>query len=245
MDEEVSQQLAVSLASRVGVHRVAVFAAEDWAVRAADLFADAIDGVLCRQERCTVALSGGTTPAPVLAELATRKLAWDRVTLTQVDERIAAMGSGNRNIVGLRAAFSELPVTWIPLPVEEDDLVAAGNEFLEQLSDITGSPPTLDLVHLGLGGDGHTASLVPDDPILRVVDRDIGTTGFYQGTRRLTMTRPMLERALLVLWLVAGPTKADAVKKLLRCDQSIPAGQLDLTNSVVVLDAPAISGGIA
>ncbi len=245
MGEEVNQQLSASLDSRASLHRVAVFAAEDWAVRAADLFADAIHEVLSRQERCTVALSGGTTPAPVLAELATRKLAWDRVILTQVDERIAPIDSGNRNIVGLREAFSELPVTWIPMPVEQDDLVAAGNEFVEQLSDVAGSPPILDVVHLGLGGDGHTASLVPDDPILSVLDRDIGITSSYQGTRRLTMTRPMLERALLVLWLVAGPAKADAVKKLLRGDQSVPAGQLDLTNSVVVLDAPAISGGIA
>ncbi len=226
-------------------HRVAVFAVVEWVSRATDLFEHAIASVLARKEYCVVALSGGATPAPVFAELAARDLDWSRIVLTQVDERVAPRDSGQRNITGLREAFSHLPVRWIPLPVDDRNLLTAGTEVVAKLEAVAGSPPVLDVVHLGLGSDGHTASLIPGDPILDVVERDIGVTGLYQGTRRLTMTRAILERADLVLWLVSGSAKSEAVRKLVGGDRSIPAGQLDLANSVIAIDSPAYAGSIA
>ncbi len=241
---ELPKDVEIQLNNKATAHRVAVFAAKQWPVRAAGLFEDSIKAVLSRQDQCVVALSGGRTPAPVFAELAKRNLAWSRVTMIQVDERVAPIDSGDRNIVGLHEAFSDVPVNWIPMPVDDDDLVVAGSHYAEMLAEIAGDPPALDIVHLGLGGDGHTASLVPGDPVLSVVHRDIAITGLYQGTRRMTMTRAVLERADLTIWLIAGSAKSEAVKKLLRSDQSIPAGQLELIDSVVVLDDAAIAGAI-
>ena len=95
-----------------------------------------------------------------------------------------------------------MPCRW-----KRSDLEAAAKRYALTLREIAGSPPVLDLVHLGLGPDGHTASLVPGDPVLNVTDSDVALTGVYQGRRRMTLTYPMLNRARRILWLVTGATK--------------------------------------
>ena len=100
------------------------------------------------------------------------------------------------------------------MPVESADLEDATRQYDTVLRDIAGSPPTLDLVHLGLGPDGHTASLVPGDPVLNVTDTDVALTGIYQGRRRMTLTYPAINRARNILWLVTGSEKVSTLIRL-------------------------------
>jgi 6-phosphogluconolactonase/glucosamine-6-phosphate isomerase/deaminase len=125
--------------------------------------------------------------------------------------------------------------------VNDDDLDAAAAAYAELL------PPRFDLVHLGLGPDGHTASLVPNDPVLQVDDRLVGLTAPYQGHQRMTLTYPALARANLLLWLITGEDKRDALARLLAGDQSIPGGRVEAAASLVLADAAAASdvGGSA
>lgn len=188
----------------------------------------------------TVAFSGGGTPARMFAALAAAELPWSSVSVFQVDERVAADGDPDRNLNDLRRQLVEpagVPEANVhPMPVTDDDLDAAAARYAAALEDACGRPPVLDLVHLGVGGDGHTASLVPGDPVLAVDDRDVATTGEYQGRRRMTLTYPALGRARQRLWLVEGAEKAGALKQLLDGDPSIPAGRVPQENTVVLTD---------
>src|SRR5438045_6695156 len=161
---------------------------------------------------------------------ASETMPWKDVHVTQVDERLAPLGDQDRNLTHLRESLlSQVPLPsgqFHGMPVEENDLEAAAASYASLLRQIAGSPPVLDLVHLGLGPDGHTASLVPGDPVLDVTDRDVALTGVYQGHRRMTLTYPVLNRARRILWLVSGKDKLEAFPKLRAADPSIPAGRI-------------------
>ena len=202
---------------------------------AAGFIAAAARDAVAGRRRFALALSGGSTPLPMLQALAGEDVPWDRVDIFQVDERVAPDGDADRNLTALRASLP--PAACIhAMPVTDDDLDAAAARYADTLEAVAGSPPVLDLAHLGLGGDGHTASLVPDDGVLDVDDRDVAMTGDYQGRRRMTLTYPALDRARLVLWLVTGADKAAMLGRLEAGDRAIPAGRVRCARAVAFTD---------
>jgi 6-phosphogluconolactonase len=198
--------------------------------------ADARASVLARG-RFVMAVSGGHTPWQMLRALAREDVPWKGVHVVQVDERIAPAGDPDRNFTHLRESLLEhapLPETQIyAMPVEESDIEAAARRYARTLEQIAGTPPVLDLAHLGLGPDGHTASLVPNDPVLSVSDRDVAVTGIYMERRRMTLTYPMLNRSRRVLWLVTGAEKLATLPRLLAADPTIPAGRVRQDQALV------------
>ncbi|MGN6255504.1 MAG: 6-phosphogluconolactonase [Solirubrobacterales bacterium] len=204
--------------------------------RAAELVAAAGEDAAGERGRFAFAMSGGRSPWAMLAILGDLEgMPWERTELFQVDERVAAPGSPDRNLTHMVLGLSmEHQATLRPMPVTQRDLDAAAREYEVSL------PDRFDLVHLGLGPDGHTASLVPDDPVLEVSDRRVAITGTeYQGHRRMTLTYPALAEARQVLWLVTGPDKREPLQKLLAGDDSIPAGRVRNENVIVVADEAA------
>ena len=192
--------------------------------------------------RFLLAVSGGRTPWQMLRALSEEKLPWLQAHVLQVDERVAPPGDPGRNLTHIRESLSAapLPPTQIhPMPVELPDLQAAAAQYAALLRELAGDPPVLDLVHLGLGGDGHTASLVPGDPVLDIVDSDVAITGPYQGRRRMTLTFPAINRSRRILWVVTGSEKAEMLARLLRHDTSIPAGRINPTCTLVLADHDA------
>ena len=193
--------------------------------------------------RFIMAVSGGRTPWQMLRVLAKEDVPWQSVHVVQVDERIAPAGDPDRNLTHLRESLlpgAPLPAEHIyAMPVEEADLQAAARRYSHTLEQIAGTPPVLDLAHLGLGPDGHTASLVPSDPVLGVTDRDVALTGLYQNRRRMTLTYPMLNRSRRILWVVTGSDKVDALARLGDADMSIPAGRIRQDQALVLADRAA------
>ena len=207
--------------------------AEAVAERGAELVAERAAEAVADHGTFTFAVSGGRTPWVMFAHLA-GKMPWEKVTIFQVDERVAPEGDPDRNLTQLQRSLPPGGAADVrAMPVEDDDLERAAADYASAL------PDTLDLVHLGLGPDGHTASLIPGDPVLEVRDRAVAVTGEYQGRRRMTLTYPTLERARHVLWLVTGEDKVDALRRLLAGDRSIPAGRLKATHSLVLADEAA------
>ena len=193
--------------------------------------------------RFIMAVSGGKTPWQMLRALANEEVPWQNVHVVQVDERIAPAGDPDRNLTHLREsllAHAPLPPGQIyAMPVEENDLEAAAASYAKTLQQISGSPPILDLAHLGLGPDGHTASLVPNDPVLNVTYRDVALTGIYQNRRRMTLTYPMLNRSRKILWVVTGAEKAEMLGRLRNADPSIPSGRILQQNAFLLADRAA------
>jgi 6-phosphogluconolactonase len=204
--------------------------------------ADARAAVAARG-RFIVAISGGQTPWTMLRALAGEEVPWECIHVVQVDERVAPAGDPDRNLTHLRESLFEhaplRPERIYAMPVESPDLEAAAKRYALTLRAIAGSPPVLDLVHLGLGPDGHTASLLPGDPVLHVTDADVALTGVYQGRRRMTMTYPILNRSRRVLWLVTGIEKAGILARLRDADMSIPAGRVRRDQAIVLADRAA------
>jgi 6-phosphogluconolactonase len=181
------------------------------------------------------AVSGGRTPWTMFEKLAEMDIAWSDVVIYQVDERIAPAGDPTRNLTHLEESLGARRPTIVAMPVNDEDLNEAAASYARQL------PERFDLVHLGLGPDGHTASLIPGDPVLEVRERLIAVTGVYQGERRMTMTYGALQRAEQLLWLVTGDDKRAALGALLRGDTSIPAGAVEAPSSLVMADQAALA----
>jgi len=191
----------------------------------------------------TLAVSGGHTPWMMLRALAKEDVPWARVHLFQIDERVAPEGHPDRNLTHLRESLLQY-VTLPPgqvhaMPVESPDLDGAASQYASVLRGIAGTPPVLDLVHLGLGPDGHTASLVPGDPALDIDSADVAVTGVYQGRRRMTLTYPVLNRARRVLWIVTGSEKVEMLRRLRAGDRSIPAGRVRSDDAILLADRAA------
>jgi 6-phosphogluconolactonase len=225
--------------------KVEVFSDDDCVARAAaKMIAEEARAAVAARDRFVMAVSGGHTPWIMLRALAGEKLPWDRVHVAQVDERVAPAGDPDRNLTHLHESLLDRspirPEQIHAMPVEASDLELAARQYTQVLEQIAGSPATLDLVHLGLGPDGHTASLVPGDPVLSVTDADVALTGTYQGRRRMTLTYPIINRARRVLWLVTGSQKIDMLVRLRKGDPSIPAGRIRQDRAVIFADRAAV-----
>lgn len=189
-----------------------------------------------------LAVSGGKTPWIMLRELAREDVPWKGLHIFQIDERVAPAGHADRNLTHLEACLlGSTPLTADqihPMPVNEEDLEGAAAKYARTLQQWGGTSPVLDVAHLGLGTDGHTASLIPGDPVLKIHDRDVATTGEYQGRRRLTLTFPILNRSRQILWLATGVAKREMIDRMLLQDHSIPAGSISQTHAVLITDQP-------
>jgi len=219
------------------------------AQKAAEIIATESRAAVKARGRFIVAVSGGHTPWQMLRALAEEEVPWKDVHVVQVDERVAPAGDPDRNLTHLRESLLQhAPLRSeqiYAMPVEASDLEAAAKRYALTLREIAGTPPVLDLTHLGLGPDGHTASLVPGDPVLNVTDSDVALTGVYQERRRMTLTYPMLNRSRRILWLVTGSDKVAALQRLRDGDRSIPAGRIQAANALVLADqaaAPQLKG---
>jgi len=206
--------------------------------RGAELIAESAEEAIAKRESFSLATSGGAEPWEMYRLLGDFEVDWERVDVFQVDERVAADGDPDRNLTHLLESLPPNARGRVrPMPVTDDDLEQAADHYADQL------PEQIDLVHLGLGTDGHTASLVPGDPVLEVDDRRVAITdGEYQGHRRMTLTYPELARARRVFWLITGEEKRDPLGWLLGGDRSIPAGRVEARESIVIADEAAASG---
>ena len=217
--------------------------ADSAARRAAAIIAREARAAIAARGRFIMAVSGGNTPWIMLRFLADEKVSWEGVQVVQVDERVAPAGHPDRNLTHLHEsllAHAPLrPQQIFGMPVESPDLEHAAIRYALTLREIAGSPPVLDLAHLGLGPDGHTASLLPGDPVLDVTTMDVALTGLYQGRRRMTLTYPILNRSRCILWLVTGGEKAEMLPRLCNGDPSIPGGRVRQDQARVLVDRAA------
>jgi 6-phosphogluconolactonase len=219
--------------------------------QAAAIIAEEARAAVVARDRFVLAVSGGKTPWLMLRALGSEKVPWEKVHILQVDERVAPAGHADRNYTHLRESLLERVrlrgetgngATIYPMPVESPDLEIAAKTYARTLLEIAGDPPVIDLVHLGLGPDGHTASLVPGDPVLDIKDTDVALTQIYQGRRRMTLTYTVINRCRRILWLVTGPDKAGPLERLRKADRSIPAGRVRQDHAIVLADKEAAAG---
>ncbi len=218
------------------------------AARAVDEIVSQAHSAIASKNRFTLAISGGSTPKRMLELLATRSdMPWSRTSLFQVDERIAPFANSDRNrTMQSRALFESTMlkeqdlngVHWMPVddldPNDQVSLAAAAEQYAQNIHDVCSSNGALDVIQLGMGDDGHTASLVPGDAVCDVLDRDIAITHFYKGRRRMTLTFPALNSARMRLWTIGGLDKAGALNRLLAQDPTIPAGRVEQRESLLL-----------
>lgn len=231
------------------IDREVLDTADSVAQRAALLIAEDARLAVAARGRFVLAVSGGHTPWQMLHALASADVPWPAIHIVQVDERVAPSGHPDRNLTHLRESLRDAPLSpeqIAEMPVEPADqettpadLETAAAEYGATLQRLAGSPPVLDLVHLGLGPDGHTASLVPGDPVLTIANADVGVTAPYQGRRRMTLTYPIINRARRILWVVTGSEKAPMLVRLLDGDESIPAGRVRRDRALLIADHAA------
>lgn len=217
--------------------------AESVALEAAKLIAEEARSAVAARGSFVMAVSGGKTPWIMLRDLVQDEVPWSGVHVVQVDERVAPEGDPDRNLTHLRESLLEhaplRPEQIHAMPVEASNLEAACMRYAMTLDEIAGSPPVLDLVHLGLGPDGHTASLVPGDPVLNVKEANVALTGIYQNRRRMTLTYPIINRSRRILWLATGAEKIGMLARLQAGDVSIPAGRVNSARAVILADRAA------
>lgn len=217
------------------------------AATAADGLADYIRAAVNARGRCTLAFSGGRSPMGMLTALSRQQVPWKSVHIFQVDERAAPDGSPDRNWTGLQTSLLDhidIPAVNVhAVRLDGNGLAEAAQRYATELAAVAGQPPVIDIIHLGLGDDGHTASLVPNDPVLDEVSNDVAVSGQYQGYRRLTLTYPCLRRARQLVWFVTGADKAHMLARLVHRDKSIPAGRIDHDRNAVYADELAAPGG--
>ena len=212
--------------------------------QAASVIAGAARSAVGARGKFVMAVSGGRTPWVMLKALAAEDMPWQSVQIFQVDERVAPDGHSDRNLTYLRASLASVPLAADQIHamnVTASDLHSSADQYGSVLEQFAGNPPVLDLVHLGLGTDGHTASLVPDDPALNVEDKDVSITGLYQGRQRMTLTFPVLNRSRMILWVVTGPEKGEMLARLRQGDVSIPAGRVRRDDALILADQAAVS----
>jgi 6-phosphogluconolactonase len=213
------------------------------AARAAQIIASAARNAVAARGRFVMAVSGGRTPWQMLRALANEDVPWASVHVVQVDERIAPDGDKDRNLTHLRESLlshAPIPESHIhAMPVNATDLDQACSDYTATLESLCGHPPTLDLAHLGLGPDGHTASLIPGDPVCHVQNAEVALTGIYQNRRRMTLTYPVLNRSRHILWVVTGAEKKTMIPRLLAADPTIPAGPISQQNATLLADTDA------
>ena len=221
--------------------------AQATAERAAQIIASDARAAVAARGKFSMAVSGGHTPWIMLRALANQDVPWASVEVFQIDERIAPAGDPDRNLTHLQESLlSHAPISprqIHAMPVELPDVDAAAAQYAAALQRITGMPATLDLAHLGLGPDGHTASLVPGDPVLDITHADVGLTGVYLGRRRMTLTYPMINRSRKILWLVTGAEKVVMLPRLRAADVGIPAGRISQEQAVILADRAAAGEG--
>lgn len=218
--------------------------ADSVARAAAAIIADDARAAIASRGRFTLAVSGGQTPWIMLRALADENVPWANVHIFQIDERVAPAGDPDRNLTHLQESLLQhapiRPDQIHAMPVEAADLQAAAAQYAVSLGEIAGTPPVLDLAHLGLGPDGHTASLVPGDPVLDVADKEVAVTGVYQGRRRMTLTYPTINRSRRILWVVTGSEKVEMLRRLREADVSIPAGRVSRDRALLLADRAAV-----
>lgn len=218
---------------------------EETAAQAARMIGNSLRDAIAARGRATVAFSGGTTPWAMLRVLAGTTLDWNLVDVFQVDERVAPRSDPERNAAHIESALVRVaPVPrprWHPIPVEEPDPASAARHYERTLRDVLDGETAgaLDVVHLGLGDNGHTASLIPGDPVLGVTDRFVAPTAAYHDHRRVTLTYPALNDARNIVWLVSGAAKGEMLRRLVAGDPTIPAGRVLQDRAVVVCDEAA------
>ncbi len=217
--------------------------AEAVAVEAANRIEAALSASVAARGRFALAVSGGSTPWSMFAELGRRPLPWGAVDLFQVDERVAPLGSEERNLTQLESILNASPelasVRTHPMPVDAHDLDMSCRAYSQLLWDLLGYPPEFDLVHLGLGADGHTASLFPDDPALRVDELDVSLTRIHAGWRRMTLTLGAINASRQILWVVTGESKAEALAALVEGTQPLPANRIRRGAACILADRAA------
>jgi 6-phosphogluconolactonase len=199
--------------------------------RGAEVIAEAARADIAERSHFALAVSGGHDPWSMFSQLEEFDLDWREIEIFQVDERVAPAGADERNLTHLVESLSIGAQGSIrPMPVTDEDLDAAADRYAASL------PEALDLAHMGLGPDGHTASLVPGDPVLEVTDKRVAvTSGEYQGVRRMTLTYPELHRTRRLLWVVTGEEKVDALRKLIDQDPSTPSGRVEPGGDSLIL----------
>ncbi|MGB9346179.1 MAG: 6-phosphogluconolactonase [Ilumatobacteraceae bacterium] len=205
---------------------------EDPAAAAGRWLARRIRDAARRRGEALIAVSGGSTAPPMFRALLDQNVPWDRLTIWQVDERVAPDGDPARNAVQL----VPLPCQVRLMPVTVADLAIGARRYG------AGLPERFDVVHLGLGSDGHTASWPPGD---RVVDseRPCEAIGEFNGLARMTLTPPVVNAARSRLMLTLGASKAPMVARWLLRDPSIPANRVRRGATWLFLD-PAAAGGL-